>query len=614
MNLSIKQQEIVNHIDGALLVKAGPGSGKTRVLTERVKQLLHTKKRGKVLALTFSNMAAEEMRERLESDPDVGDSIERVSINTIHSFCLDLIQSRGYLVGLRSDVSLFENDSNRISILRNIMLSKPEYELILNKEEKPNVFLADCLAMISEQKRKLILPESSNELEPFPSIYRMYNDMLSSQNTLDFDDILFYSYRILAENQDVVQLYNSVYRYICIDEAQDLNEAQYQVIQALCGSGFNNIMMVGDENQSIYAFNGSSSKYMSGNFVHDFAPQIYVLDENFRSARQIVRYANSLTCVEEDIMRYHYEGELSITAYKDEAEEAQSVRHAIEQLLLNGHTDIEGDVANDKIAIIARNKYVFGSIEAEFEQANIPYFIKQTRSGVACETDYMKAFDLVLRLIVNPMDLFHKQMLCKMVGRIMPEKVCDKSVEEIVEQLLSESEYSWLSGAIKNITLEEKVDFGNVLRYMRGNMPEILSDDDRYMLEKDIDEWHHHWTRFKKRVPGENRSLVSFRNAIALGKTQDTDGDSGIALLTAHMSKGLEFEVVFVIGLTEGTFPDYRAINSGGEELEQEKNNMYVAATRAKRLCYLSYPMMKKMPWGDFKSQKPSRFIANYEI
>ena len=251
MNLSPKQQNIVNHIDGALLVKAGPGSGKTRVLTERVKHLLSAKKRGKVLALTFSNMAAEEMRSRLELDPNVGDAIERVTVSTIHSFCLDIIQSRGYLIGLRSDISLFENETDRTAMLRNVMLSEPEYTSILQSQEKPNVFLSNCLSMISEQKRELVMPDASNANEPFPDIYRKYNDALASQNAMDFDDILFFTYRILAENLDIVKLYNSVYRYICIDEAQDLNEAQYRVIQALCGNDFYNIMMVGDENQSI---------------------------------------------------------------------------------------------------------------------------------------------------------------------------------------------------------------------------------------------------------------------------------------------------------------------------------------------------------------------------
>jgi DNA helicase-2/ATP-dependent DNA helicase PcrA len=612
MNLSPKQQSIVDHIDGALLVKAGPGSGKTRVLTERVKHLLSVKKRGKVLALTFSNMAAEEMRSRLESDPDVGNSIGRVVISTIHSFCLDLIQSRGYLVGLRPDVSLFENEADRTAILRNMVLNEPEYTDILQKQERPNVLLSNYLSRISEQKRALILPEASNVNEPFPAIYRKYNDALASQNAMDFDDILFFTYRILAENIDVVKLYNSVYRYICIDEAQDLNEAQYRVIQALCGNDFRNIMMVGDENQSIYAFNGSSSKYMSKFFVRDFSPTTYTLDENFRSAKQIIKYANSLTGNKEDISRYYYEGELKISSFQNEVEEAQSVRSAIEQLIISGHKDIEGELTYDKIAVIARNKYVLAGVESELTQVKIPYYYKKTLSGIACETDSLKAFDLILRLIVNPMDLYHKQLLCKLAGQKMSESVNSENIGKVIEQLLTESKFRWLSGVIQNITTDGTVNFDNVLQSLRSSIPQTLSDDDKYLLEKDIDEWNNHWKRFKARVPRENRTLVSFRNAIALGKTQDLEADSGVALLTAHMSKGLEFEVVFVIGLAEGIFPDYRAVNSGGEAIVQEKNNMYVAATRAKRLCYLSYPQIKRMPWGDNKRQEPSRFIANY--
>ena len=144
---------------------------------------------------------------------------------------------------------------------------------------------------------------------------------------------------------------------------------------------------------------------------------------------------------------------------------------------------------------------------------------------------------------------------------------------------------------------------------LRDRMPGALSDDDKYLLEKDIDEWEKHWNKFKSQFPRESRTLVSFRHAISLGKTQSAAAESGVALLTAHMSKGLEFEVVFVIGLTDGTFPDYRAVSSGGEAMRQEQNNIYVAVTRAKRLCYLSYPEMKRMPWGDDKRQVPSRYI-----
>ena len=610
MNLSPKQQKIVNHIDGALLVKAGPGSGKTRVLTERVKKLLTVKKRGRVLALTFSNMAAEEMRQRLENDSDVGDSIERVSISTIHSFCLDLLQSRGFLVGLRQDVSIFDNEADRAAILLELMLSEPECSNQLRNHKNPNALIAKYMSAISEQKRRLILPEASNEIGLFPIIYQKYNEALASQNAMDFDDILFFTYRILVENLDVVKLYNSVYRYICIDEAQDLNEAQYRVIQALCGNEFHNIMMVGDENQSIYAFNGSSSKYMTEYFVRDFLPKLYTLDENFRSAKQIIKYANSLTGNNDDILQYYYEGELHITAFKNEAEEAQSIRSKIEELMVKGHNDIEGILVYDKIAVIARNKYVFSCIESELAQANIPYHFKQSRSGIFCETDFLKAFDLILRLLVNPMDLYHKQLLFNLVGQEMPNTINNENTHHVITQLLSiNSNYRWLIKGVQGIATDGNLNFDSVLQSLRSSIPQSFTDDDKYLLEKDLEEWSSHWKRFKTRIPSELRTLVSFRNAIALGKTQSLESDSGVAFLTAHMSKGLEFEVVFIIGLSEGTFPDYRAVNIGGSAIAQEKNNMYVAATRAKRLCYLSYPQVKKMPWGDDKQQLPSRFI-----
>lgn len=610
MNLSSKQRQVVEHIDGALLVKAGPGSGKTRVLTERVKHLLFVKKRSKILALTFSNMAAEEMRSRLETDPEVGEAIERVTIGTIHSFCLDIIQSRGYLLGLRPDISLFENENDRIAILRSVLSDETEFGMILKRQQRPETFLKNCLAMISEQKRSLVSPDLCDIDEPLPAIYQKYNDVLRNQNAMDFDDILFFAYRILAENLDVAKLYNSVYRFICIDESQDINNAQYNVIQALCGSDFRNIMMVGDENQSIYAFNGSSSKYMSELFVRDFQPIVYTLDENFRSAKQIIQFSNSLTGNTEDISKYVYDGELSATVYADELAEAKAVRKAIETLMVIGHKDIENSMSYGDFAVIARNKYVFSQIEKELTDGNIPFFYKKTQSGIACETDFMEAFDLMLRLLMNPMDVYHRQMLCKLVSQDISLASDCSDTKTLIEQLLADSRYAWLKSVLTHISVDGVLNFDKVLDALKENSPTDPTDDDRYLLEKDIDEWQKHWSRFKSHVPRENRTLISFRNAISLGKTQEIDSETGVALLSAHMSKGLEFEVVFIIGLSEGTFPDYRAVRSGGESLTQEKNNMYVAVTRAKRLCYLSYPQIKRMPWGDDKQQSPSRFIS----
>lgn len=611
MNLSPKQSQIVNHIDGALLVKAGPGSGKTRVLTERVKNLLSKKRRGKVLALTFSNMAAEEMRTRLGNDPNVGDAIDRVTIGTIHSFCLDIIQSRGYLIGLHPDISLFENENDRLAILRSVISDETEFGMLLRRKDKPEEFIRNFLVAIAGQKRNLISPELCSIDEPFPTVYQRYNDVLKNQNAMDFDDILFFAYRILAENHDVTKLYNSIYRFVCIDEAQDLNYAQYRVIHSLCGSDFRNIMMVGDENQSIYAFNGSSSKYMSDCFVCDFHPTIYTLNENFRSAKQIILFANTLTGNTEDISKYVYDGELSATAYTDEITEAKEICSKLENLMSMGHKDIEKELAYEDFAIIARNKYVFSQIEKMFTERNIPFYYKKTQSGISYETDFIEAFDLILRLLMNPRDIYHRNMLCKLVSGEALEVLEHLDVKTLVEQILHNSQYAWLKEVLDHISVNNILNFDRVIASLRENIPKDLPDEDRYLIEKDICEWEKHWNIFKSHVARENRTLISFRNAISLGKTQEITSEKGVALLTAHMSKGLEFEVVFVIGLSEGTFPDYRAVRNGEGALSQEKNNMYVAVTRAKRLCYLSYPKVKRMPWGDDKMQLPSRYVEN---
>jgi DNA helicase-2/ATP-dependent DNA helicase PcrA len=510
---------------------------------------------------------------------------------------------------LRPDVSLFESENDRIAILRSVIADEPQYRTVLRQEPQPEEFLK-CLSLISEQKRSLISPEMCDFEEPFPSIYRKYNDVLLRQNAMDFDDILFFAYRILAENLDVVKLYNSIYRYICIDESQDLNNAQYRVIQAWCGSDYNNIMMVGDENQSIYAFNGSSSKYMSESFVCDFEPTVYTLDENFRSAKQIIQFSNNLTGNTEDVSKYFYEGEISVNSYANESEEAQSVRNTIESLIVSGHKDIENSLRYDDFAVIARNKYIFSQIEDVFTAGEIPFFYKKTQSGIVCETNFMKVFDLILRLLMNPMDLYHRQMLCKLTSQNISEITDCDDIQNLIEQLLQQTKFAWLNSALPHISVGGVFNFDKALGALKENMPADLSDDDRYLLEKDIAEWRKHWNKFKSHIASENRTLISFRNAISLGKTQQIDAKTGVVLLTAHMSKGLKFEVVFVIGLTEGTFPDYRAIKSDDDAMTQEKNNMYVAVTRAKRLCYLSYPQIKKMPWGDNKKQSPSRFIC----
>ena len=607
MQLSQKQLQIVNHKDGALLVEAGPGSGKTRVLIERIKCLLSSSKRGKVLALTFSNLAADEMKDRLTEDRAFEEQLDRVTAGTIHSFCLDLVQSRGNLIGLNPDMVLFESEDDRKTVLKDVFLENQKLKDFLVRQQDKNQIMQRILQLITEQKKRFVLPENCSINEPFPLIYSEYNRKLIDQNAMDFDDILFFAYRILTENPSVVHVYNSLYRYICIDEAQDLNFAQYQVIKALCGESFNNVMMVGDANQSIYGFNGSDSDFMTKSFVADFSPVVYKLNDNYRSAKRIVEFANRLEHYD-SVTNYVYDGELLATKLADESTEAKFVADKIEELIKNGHPDVEGQISVNRIAVIARNKYVFSHLEKELSDRNISFSFKKNSTGIDNESDYMKVFGLAIRILINKKDYIHLTQLTKMVG--FSDNIIDNTNGiTILREVLTKTDYESMIPALEVLS-KEVLNFSTALNCLDNILPSF-DDDERYLISMDIQQWRNHWSKYCMLVPKENRTLTSFRNQISLGKTRETEDSNGIALLTAHMSKGLQFDVVFIIGLSEGTFPDYRAIKADDTQLSQEMNNMYVAVTRAKRLCYMTYPAKKRMPWGDIKLQSPSRYIKD---
>lgn len=608
MNLSEKQRQIVEFTDGALLVEAGPGSGKTRVLIERIKHLINNSKRGKVLALTFSNMAADEMKTRLSEDNSFEENVDRVTVGTIHSFCLDLVQSRGNLIGLNSDIVLFENEDDRKTVLKDAFIDNPELNAFISNYSDKQRILQRSLQLISERKKTFILPENCTDNDPFPLIYSEYNRKLIEQNAMDFDDILFFAYRILVENPRVVQMYNSLYKYICVDESQDLNFAQYQVIKALCGTSFKNLMLVGDANQSIYGFNGSSSVYMSKKFVEDFKPTRFILNENYRSAKRIVEFANQLEHYD-SVTNYVYDGELCAYCFDDEDSEAKYIVDKIEQLIRDGHPDVEGKITENSIAVIARNRYVFNKLEHELANRNLSFYFKKTISGIENESDLMKVFDLSIRILINSRDYIHLNQLMKLTGYAERGASSYSDGLSIIKNALKSTEYNIIIPALEKLN-KENLNVNNSLGAIQDLLPSF-SDDERYLISMDIDQWRKHWTKYCMIVPKENRSLTSFRNLISLGKTAATEAHTGISLLTAHMSKGLQYDVVFVMGLCEGVFPDYRAINEGEKQLAQERNNMYVAVTRAKRLCYMTFPKKKMMPWGDIKYQTPSRYIKD---
>ncbi|MEO8254891.1 MAG: ATP-dependent helicase [Flavobacterium sp.] len=606
IDLSPKQQEIRDLDKGAYLIKASAGSGKTRVLTERIKRIIELSK-GKVLAITFTNKAGEELKERLGKTEKVK---EKVFVGTFHSFCQSILESRFKLLSYDSMPHIFEEDSDRIELIEQAISQVPYFQNIYSELEGKQLseYKYKALNFISEVKRELISPEElalESENEEFLNLYEVYQDILQSNNAIDFDDLILLIYQLLINNDSVASLYRKTYEYICLDEAQDLNKAQYYLLKALVGNENKNIMMVGDPNQSIFAFNGSTSDYMEKDFVKDFNASVFILTENYRCSRSVIEASNKLMDLEAEAINYVIAGVFEIKDLPSEDEEANFVFNKINELIeLKEHDDIEGEINFDKISILGRNKYVFKHIDKLLKENKIPYFYKSGNLGLKFNSNYMQIFDYYFRVKINPSDKLHLNRLEKMLN------VSDVYDEELLKTSKFPQSIYFLQFSniltIDNLSFEIK----KFRKLFEENQVEELSDDDRKIIIEDIDEFNNNWKTYL--IKNQKRTLSGFKNSISLGITNRPKNESGITLSTVHTMKGQENDIVFLIGMDEGTFPDYRAVNKGGLELQQEKNNAYVAFTRAKRFLYVTFPKTRIMPWGDEKRRSKSRFLESF--
>ena len=601
INLSEKQKNIVDLNQGSFLVLASAGSGKTRVLTERIKRLSETTQ-GKILAITFTNKAAAEIKERL------GSSIKEknVFVGTFHSFCQSILELRFKLLGYNKMPHIFEDDADRIELIKQAIESVPYFKNIYdNKDTKEkSQYTYNALQFISTVKRDLISAETlieNSENEEYQYLYQEYQDILKSNNAIDFDDIIKLVYDLFTNNEALEHLYRKAYSYICIDECQDLNKLQYYFLKALCGNVIKNIMMVGDPNQAIYGFNGSASSYMKEDFVNDFKAETKFLEENYRCSKSVIKASNKLMNLNVEASQYVINGIFEIKETNSENDEATFVLNKIKELIeTKNHNDIEGKIDYSKIAILARNKFVFKNVEDKLKTESIPYYYKSGNTGMKFSSKPMKIFDLFFRVKINPLDKLHQKKLEELW------KVYDLNNYD----LLQKSNLP-ISSSIKKIVDEINIENLHLkLEELKSLFTNSITDndDEKKSTIEELEDFNNQLTQYKKQ--NLKPTLEGFKSAVALGLTEiSTSKEIGVCLSTVHTMKGQENEIVFLIGMDEGTFPDYRAVSSGGEELQQEKNNTYVAFTRAKRFLFVSYPKSRTMPWGETKPRIISQFI-----
>lgn len=623
--LSKEQQEIVfyNECEGALLVEASAGSGKTRILTERVRYLL-TEKQDKffsVLCLTFTNKAADEMKARLESD--VPKLSERTFIGNFHEFCLNqIIRKQRQVIGLEDVPHIFD-DNDRKKILEDVFLQNElfdeDYKNLEPKEQQKR--LNDYLNLISEAKRNLVInPEldAPKWTKKRQVLFNEYNDRMLNQNAMDYDDILLYAYRILSERSAVANLYRRLYRYILVDDAQDLNFAQYNILKAICGDTHKNLMMVGDPKQAIYAFNGASSKYMQEEFINDFDAVRHKIPHNYRSSTKVLELAHHIR-PNGGMPNNYFTGVREIYSFDNEQQEAEWIIKKVKELEKIGsyeEKEVKIPISLDNMVVLARNRFVFRELIFQLEndtQLKNKFYLRKGAERFSPESDLIKIFDLGLRVLVNPSDALHFNALYKGLG-IQEIKATDRL--EALFNLYNVKDLSQIPHNLFKIVVEQwkKLHtnpklFEQALDALANGLNQFeLEDQEKLKIDYDINDFAKLWRSFLKQTPFDGQNLSNFRYFLALNGLDENK--NGLALASVHTVKGLEYDIVFLMGMNNGVLPDYRAKDQ--KAISEERNNAYVAVTRAKKCIYITYPQTRKMPRGDIRSQTVSSFIADF--
>src|SRR3989339_463147 len=619
INLSPAQSAIVNApIGQPLQVLASAGSGKTRVLTERIRHILKNTRKDGIIALTFTNKAAEEMQARLA---DIEEIEQRCWIGTIHTVAQRILSQYGHTIGLPTELHIYERDQDRKTVfLHSLRDSVIDIDALLNVPNERDTkerekIIHNYLDQFSVVKRELLAEtdalEKYNDAN-FWGIYQAYQDALLQGGGIDFDDILVYAHRILLQQPWCGQIYRAKYKHLCVDEAQDLNRAQYEFIKALCAEELKSVMMVGAPDQMIYGFNGSSTRFLCDEFVVDFKPKKHELKENYRSSQAVIHLANKLKPgsqipAEKDSA---LSGRMEIKNFQDEDAEAEWISSQIRTLLIEKNSsEIKGEITLKNMVVIARNRFVFRALEDKLKEHQIPFTLNKGERQVEPSSLFGKILDLAIRLKLNPKDWVDGKKLCAALKISPPPRWGGPGLLNLFANSVRNADVPFpeiqanLLDAIQQLDLEQP------------NIPKLVSDfkklvealvatqdfDKTRELERSLQElgdFKKCWTTFRQKGLGE--SLSAFRNAMALGQLAEEFNPSGLTLSTVHTMKGLEKDIVFLIGMCEGVFPDYRARSP--KELEEELNSAFVALTRSRRWIYITYPQNRLMPWGENKS------------
>ena len=619
--LNPMQRKAVEKTEGPCLVIAGAGSGKTKVLTYKVAYLIQQKdvKPWNILAITFTNKAANEMKERVTAL--VGDQINDIWLGTFHSICVRILRRFIDRLGFDTSFVIFDTTDQK-TLVKNCLKD-------LNIDNK--MFTEkSVLNEISNAKNEMIEPDEYEEKfgsdyrkKVIGNIYHLYQQRLKENNAIDFDDIINFTIKILQNNADVIEYFSEKFKYILVDEYQDTNKSQFTLV-SLLASRYGNVTAVGDNDQSIYSFRGADITNIL-NFERDFpGTEIIKLEQNYRCTGNILKAANAVikhndAKYEKKLWTENEEGKLpSIYCGEDEYQEASYIVTQI------NHLKREEYFKNSDFAILYRMNSQSRAIEDILRREDIPYKII---GGLKFyERKEIKDTISYLRLVANQSDNLSFQRIInepkRGVGKTSLEKIDQISKEnnisyyEVVKQAdkyipkIYETTRQFVNTIeeLKSLELSVSEIITKVLK-MSG-YTDALKNENTIEAEsriQNIEELITVANEFEKEAA--DKSLVEFLNSISLSSDTDNleETDDMVTLMTLHSAKGLEYPVIFLVGMEEGIFPGYQSMMDE-TELEEERRLFYVGITRAKQYLYLTFAK-KRTIFGSTSYNPPSRFI-----
>ena len=623
--LNNKQYEAVINTEGPCLVIAGAGSGKTKVLTHKIAYLIQEKNIApwNILAITFTNKAANEMKERITNL--VGEQAKDIWMGTFHSICVKILRNHIDKIGFEKSFIIFDTSDQRTLIKK--CLKELELDDKTFSDRSVQSEISNAKNEMLEPDQYALRAKGEFRKEKIAEVYSLYQKRLKENNAIDFDDIINFTIKIFNENPEIIEYYSNKFRYVLVDEYQDTNKSQFTLVKQLAEVN-GNITVVGDNDQGIYSFRGADISNIL-NFERDFkGTKIIKLEQNYRCTENILKVANAViknneTKYDKKLWTENEKGELP-KIYKADNEYDEG-RYIVEQI---EHLKRKENYKYSDFAVLYRMNTQSRAIEDILRREGVPYKIV---GGLKFfERKEIKDIISYLRLIQNQSDNLSLTRIInepkRGIGKTSLDKIADLAIENetsMYEIIKHSNEYG-----LNRVYLNSR-DFINVIEELRANIDKVsITELVKMTLKKT---GYTKALEEEKTVEAENRienleefftvamefeheeaenSLQNFLEGMTLSSDLDgvDDSEESVTLMTLHSAKGLEFPVVFLVGMEEGIFPGYKSIGEQSE-LEEERRLCYVGITRAEKDLFLTCAKQRTM-FGSTSCNMASRFLS----